>query len=478
MLTRAAAHLAWLGMLASPGAGNERLPYAIVDTAQDRCYDARTEIPYPDKGAPYYGQDAQYQGSRPAYRNNGDGTVTDLVTGLTWQRDPGEKKTFRQAVAGAAQCRLGGHDDWRLPTIKELYSLIHFTGTDPDPRRTDPGRLRPFLDAGAFVFRYGDPAKGERLIDAQYATCTKYVATTMGGNDTMFGVNFADGRIKGYPAGPHPARGEKTYCVLYVRGNPDYGRNDFRDNGDGTVTDRATGLMWQQADSGKGMNWQEALAYAGGLALAGHCDWRLPDAKELQSIVDYTRSPDATQSAAIAPVFQATRILNEGGKPDYPCYWTSTTHASARGGESAVYIAFGRALGWMEDPRTRQIALLDVHGAGAQRSDPKDGDPSQFPRGRGPQGDVVRIANFARCVRGGGVTLRAQGPPVEARQPPGAQPVSPWMQREDRDGDGKVSREEFGGPPEHFDHLDRNGDGFLTEDEAPKGPPPRPGLPR
>ena len=43
--------------------------------------------------------------------------------------------------------------------------------------------------------------------------------------------------------------------------------------------------------------------------------------------------------------------------------------------------------------------LLDVHGAGAQRSDPKAGDPAAFPHGRGPQGDVIRINNFVRCVR-------------------------------------------------------------------------------
>jgi hypothetical protein len=44
--------------------------------------------------------------------------------------------------------------------------------------------------------------------------------------------------------------------------------------------------------------------------------------------------------------------------------------------------------------------LMDVHGAGSQRSDPKSGDASRFPRGRGPQGDVIRIDNFVRCVRG------------------------------------------------------------------------------
>ncbi|MFW6163421.1 MAG: DUF1566 domain-containing protein, partial [Planctomycetota bacterium] len=381
------------------------LPYPIVDTGQVRCYDARSEVAFPEPGEPFYGQDAQYVANPPRYRDNGDGTVSDMVTGLMWQKDPGEKKTFRQAVAGAQKCSLGGHDDWRLPTIKELYSLILFSGTDPDPRSADTARCRPFIDTDAFVFRYGDPRRGERIIDAQYATATRYVSATMGGNPTMFGVNFADGRIKGYPVGATPRRRpEKTYHVMYVRGNPAYGRNDFHDNGDGTVTDRATGLTWQQADSGRGMNWQEALAYAEGLTLAGHDDWRLPNAKELQSVVDYSRSPDATRSAAIDPIFEVTTITNEGGKADAPCYWTGTTHAGLSRASTAAYVAFGRALGWMRDRRSGRYRLLDVHGAGAQRSDPKTGDPSRFPRGRGPQGDVIRIDNHVRCVRGGGVT--------------------------------------------------------------------------
>jgi hypothetical protein len=45
---------------------------------------------------------------------------------------------------------------------------------------------------------------------------------------------------------------------------------------------------------------------------------------------------------------------------------------------------------------------LDAHGAGSQRSGPEAGDPADFPRGRGPQGDVIRILNFFRLVRGRG----------------------------------------------------------------------------
>ena len=56
---------------------------------------------------------------------------------------------------------------------------------------------------------------------------------------------------------------------------------------------------------------------------------------------------------------------------------------------------------------TGDYHYVDVHGAGAQRSDPKAGDPAMFPHGRGPQGDVIRIYNHVRLVRGGDVVSRA-----------------------------------------------------------------------
>jgi len=93
-------------------------------------------------------------------------------------------------------------------------------------------------------------------------------------------------------------------------------------------------------------------------------------------------------------------ITDEAGRKNYPFYWTSTTHQSIRGGFDAVYISFGDAYGYFKPPGTfGNPRLMDVHGAGAQRSDPKAGDPSDFPQGRGPQGDVIRIFNYVRLVR-------------------------------------------------------------------------------
>ena len=144
----------------------------------------------------------------------------------------------------------------------------------------------------------------------------------------------------------------------------------------------------------------------------GNDDWRLPDVHELQSIVDYTRSLQETNSPAIDPIFSCTQITDEGGNINYGFYWTETTHASAmpyNTGTSAAYIAFGEALGWLMTPDSSYV-LTDVHGAGAQRSDPKCGDPDEYPHGHGPQGDVVRIYNLVRCVRNtGGTRIEEDG---------------------------------------------------------------------
>ena len=409
-----------------PGGADRRVapdesgvPYPVVDTGQIECYDDADAVNPPRPGEAFWGQDAQYSGAQPSYAISGDGlTVLDLVTGLTWIQSPdtdgdgdidaADKKSWAELpsfVAAANAAGFGGFDDWRVPTVKELYSLIDFRGTDPAPDMTNPTHLTPFLDTDVFAFGYGDLAAGERLIDAQYWSSTASVATTMNGDATVFGVNFADGRIKGYPRDVGPG-GIATRYVRLVRGNPAYGVNDLVDNGDGTVTDLATGLVWQQSDSGAGMSWEEALAYAEDLELAGSDDWRLPNAKELQSIVDYGRSPDTSGSAAIDPVFHSTVIGNENLEADHPAYWTGTTHASAAvsaPGRAAAYIAFGRGMGYMFS------AWLDVHGAGCQRSDPKGGDLDDYTyvpyghyQGSAPQGDAIRIVNFVRCVRGAG----------------------------------------------------------------------------
>jgi hypothetical protein len=454
------------GMNMAACAVAQPLTYVVVDTGQDRCFGVDREIVYPRPGDVFDGQDAQYQGRSPAYRDNGDGTVSDLNTGLMWQKTPDleNRVTFVQAAAGAQPFRLAGYTDWRLPTIKELYSLIDFRGYCVRTAQ----RSRAYIDTAFFAFVWGDVRRGERLIDAQYWSATEYCGKTMQGNPTVFGVNFADGRIKGYPK--VSPRGEARHFVRYVRGNPAYGVNHFVDNGDGTVTDHATGLMWQKEDSGQAMDWQAALAYAAHLGLAGYNDWRLPNAKELQSIVDYTRAPDATDAAhrgaAIDPVFSVAAMES--------WYWTGTTHLENHTCGFAVYFCFGQAMGTIRGLR------VDAHGAGAQRSDPKAGDRLDWKDGNGPQGDEVRILNYVRCVRGGGAVRRPSGPAIDGTyvglRPHGGdgflrEVLPEFVSRLDTDGDGKVSRQEFNRLFQEFNRLDHTGDGKLGEKKSPRALP-------
>lgn len=376
-----------------PPAGECGASTCLAGTGQSACYGLTLPITCPSPDQALFGQDAHYQGPSPRFSVHGDGTVTDLVTGLTWTQALGDKVTWDAAMAEARNLTTGGHRDWRVPTLKELYSLMDFRGQFG----LSPSDSRPFIDTSAFEFRY-HTAPGGRFFDVQTWSSTRYVGRTMNGDISVFGVNFADGRIKSYPQyipGTNNTQPAAMY-VRFVRGAEGYGRNAFIDNLNGTITDQSTGLVWQQGDDGVRRNWSEALAYCEALSLGGASDWRLPNAKELQSIVDYTRSPSVTGTAAIEPIFQVSNIESY--------YWTSTTVLEGppdRIASRAVYIAFGRALGWMEmPPGSGNWRLLDAHGAGAQRSDLKDGDPAAFPRGFGPQGDDVRIYNSVRCVRG------------------------------------------------------------------------------
>lgn len=106
---------------------------------------------------------------------------------------------------------------------------------------------------------------------------------------------------------------------------------NYTDNGDGTVTDHVTGLMWARDGGGPGcangamMNWNDAIDWAQNLAFAGYTDWRLPNLRELQSIVDYS---------VIDPSLDALYFPNTRHYP----YLTSTTSSKDNG--KAFYINF------------------------------------------------------------------------------------------------------------------------------------------
>jgi len=391
-----------------------QLTYPIVDTDVQEHYSNTVIISAPSSGQAFYGQDATYNGNQPSYTDNGDGTITDNVTGLMWEQDMGIKISYDDAITKAANSTLGGYSDWRVPTIKELVSLAYFTG-----RCMGENVVDKFIDTNYFNQPIGDTTiPGTREIDAQTWSITEYVGLTMGGDETVFGYNFVDGRLKGYPKYNPQTQNPNEMYFRMVRLNISYGVNNFSDNGDGTITDAATGLMWQQTDDGNTRDWENSLLYAESLTLAGYDDWRLPNAKELHSILDYTRCPDITNSPAIDPLFSCTSFNDpSGASGQYGYYWTGSPLKDGPNPYSdAVYICFGEAQGEMEaPPGSGNMLLMDTHGAGALRNDPKTGTQGNYPQYFGPQNDVQYVFNYVRCVRDDETASLDEGKTIDFR---------------------------------------------------------------
>jgi len=124
------------------------------------------------------------------------------------------------------------------------------------------------------------------------------------------------GQVTVYKAGD-----DGTYQKGYTTDRPivkGAGSTRFTDNGDGTVTDNATGLMWVKNPLLLGppfdtfQYWAQSITACEGLTYAGHSDWRLPNVKELVSVLDY-----ALAAPYVDPYFFPAIVLNY--------YWTSTT---------------------------------------------------------------------------------------------------------------------------------------------------------
>ena len=280
----------WIGLIALSGMfllGQETWPPTqptslLPDTGITECYNNTVAIECPAPGQPFYGQDAQYVTNPMSFTVSPDGlTVTDNVTGLVWQReDDNTPRTRDNAISYCEGLTLGGHTDWRLPNEYELQSIV------------DYGRYNPPIDTGVFPGTNTD----------WYWSSSTYAGNTY----YAWYVTFDDGIVYGYSK-------TDTGYVRCVRGEETF-PSSFTDNLDGTVTDNATGLMWQQEDDNQARNWESAIEYCEGLNLAGPTVWRLPDVKELRSIVDNTRYSPAIDTG----VFPGTNANR---------YWSSSTDA-------------------------------------------------------------------------------------------------------------------------------------------------------
>ncbi len=256
--------------------GQKLLPSKLPDTGQTLSYTLTK------------GEDADYIINPISFTDNGDGTITDNITGLMWQKADGGEMTYENSVTYCSSLSLGGYYDWRLPTNHELFTLNKYDVSNPA------------INTAYFT-----------LTSAEYWWTSDVKIDEA---SRIWAVNAGGG------TGPHPktetisAGGTKHFHVRAVR-NPystSFSISHFTDNGNGTITDNYTGLIWQKVTSTSTMTWEEALAYASGLSLAGKTDWRIPNVKELQSLNDEKMSK---------PSFNRSYFPNVSSGN----YWSSTT---------------------------------------------------------------------------------------------------------------------------------------------------------
>ena len=279
----------------------------------------------------------------PRFTDNGD-CVTDNLTGLIWVKSPlADLRTWTNALSYADNLTLCGHQDWRLPNINELESLVNaqepdqaawlntqgFTNVQPNyywssttlTLDTTRALYVPMWDGRV---HYSNATKADSLhawpvrAGQQDKPDTDYPANQWKTGQTVSYDPVDDGAFQMGMMTPSSVR--------------------FTDNGDGTVTDNLTGLMWLKDancmethyagtwPSGHA-RWQEAFDIIAGIndgtyadCSAGHTDWRLPNRKELHSLTDFSQfSPALLQGHPFDNVQFASGFQ----------YLTSTTCAHA-----------------------------------------------------------------------------------------------------------------------------------------------------
>jgi len=285
------------------------LAAGLSDTGQTKCYDNTAEMTScPAETETFYGQDAHYSYVQQSFTKlNADGSVwtegdpenpqhvmvRDNITGLIWEVKTEANKTviffWSDAKNYCDNLIIGEYSNWRLPTVKELRSIGRYEGSPP-LINTD---YFPNIQVGRYW-------SSEEVLNSATGEAW-YFSFEFGMNG-----NYGKSARKFYFLAVHCAEADYSSPIIET----------VHDNGDRTVTDIRTGLMWQQSwpseypitDTTK-TNWESALDYCNKLSLAGFDDWRLPNIKELGSLVLLNTSPHSLLAS----------IKTDGD------YWSSTT---------------------------------------------------------------------------------------------------------------------------------------------------------
>jgi hypothetical protein len=255
------------------------------------------------------GQDGDIQAGvawpDPRFTDNSDNTITDHITGLMWTKNanlPNSATDWQQALDYVAVMNSGsgtyGYKDWRLPNLIELESL----------QNQEPIDFVAWLTSQGF----SNVQRSTYWSSTTYAIDTSSAwAFIMTDQNVFYGISktYSEGMymwpVRGGQCGVDmsavclPKTGQKT---SYYTGDDgalqkgvDWPDPRFTDNGNGTVTDNLTGLMWTKDayPAGTTKTWTQALDYVKTVNTGDYTDWRLPNRKELRSIIDYSQGNPA-----------------------------------------------------------------------------------------------------------------------------------------------------------------------------------------
>lgn len=320
-------------LAATVPAGTVKLP----KTGQVKCYDAFGD----EINCAGTTQDGEYQAGVPwpdPRFSEGNGPeadcITDHLTGLMWPKnaDLAGSSTWSSAVNYANNLLLCGHPDWRLPNISELASLVNANESDIASWLMTRGfyNVRDYYWSST-TYYYTNIARAVDMLDGSIFNYSKSSA-----NLSVWPVRSAQsgGTIT------LPRTGQVTSYRAGDDGDLETGSAwpspRFTDIGNGTVSDDLTGLIWLKdsncirteypssdndlVTSDGSVYWQSALEFIAGMnngtyskCSAGHDNWRLPNERELGSLIDYSKFDPALSSGHPFVNIQ----------PYY--YWTSTT---------------------------------------------------------------------------------------------------------------------------------------------------------
>ncbi len=398
----------------------------VINSALHGGCRAPTPTPQPNPAAceiPATGQVTSYPALRPRvgsvavlddgavraglparYLDNGDGTITDLNTGLMWEAKDdsgslhdlentyvwsgdGTQETiwdWLDAVNAEGGAGFAGRTDWRIPNINELWSLVNYATANPTAypvfrlncvRRCVSPACSCTIPQEHWSSTSSDEGSGYTLgfgagyITPRLSKTASLAVRAVRGPVDLDGSSGcplpATGQSVSYPAARKGAAGQPVPV-------PDDGAltlgsaSRLIDNGDGTITDANTRLMWEKKDRSGGLHdagnvyrwsgdgFQETIwdwldminaethPVFGGKGFAGYSDWRIPNVNELRSVTDFGvprvvsfRAPFQQGCASGCTVATCSCTSTSAG------YWSATTYSLS---STAAYSPYSFAI--------------------------------------------------------------------------------------------------------------------------------------